>query len=714
MAQKESKFQGLTGAAYEDDSILASAQICGNWFVRPLPQYTDEPIMHVHLQSPGLTFLGNAPVASNNRGSFTLTNGQCVTVFGQNIYFVDQNNVFKFIGKMWGSQLTDIVPNNNLVSMKDNGQVVLVVDGSIDGWTFNIDGSNFARINVGANTIVCDFATLVTGGTGYSTNDLLTVIPNADGGGTQITVLSVDTSGVILTYEVSTQGSYTIENPNPFGVTGGTGTGASFFLDYILSQLQLGWQGSPRVAFLDSFFVCSVPGSNQLYVSGSNATTFDPLEFAAKTGVSADNIVGVVQIQANLWLIGEQSYEIWNSIAAQITTTTPFPFAAVQGASGDYGCCAPASIAQTQNQVFWLMQDAYGNGMVYRGKGLAAERVSTHAIEVDIQSYPNISDAEGYVRQMHGHVWYVLTFPSANNYRGKTWVFDSTTDMWHELFWIDDSGIWWRHRCRTTTEAYGKILGGDWVTNQFYQMSTLVYTDAGQPILRIRRTPHQIDMMANRRVQYANIKINIETGSPTDSSGVPAQPMLSATWNNPTGTLIQDYNYVFDLNAIFTYFSGTANAEVFDDLLVGAATGSATYLLTFDPPVADYSITFNMTMSENTAPFAGNELFAIGRAISGQGYQAMFTSNGTDLFANLVVMGGMTYTVNMGAPVASGYYQMFLSMQGENIFIMVYRTSDNTFLTPIATWDTSEAMAINITDATYRLPGNILIGGVWL
>jgi hypothetical protein len=78
--------------------------------------------------------------------------------------------------------------------------------------------------------------------------------------------------------------------------------------------------------------------------------------------------------------------------------------------------------------LFWLGSDARGKGVVYRSNGYAGQRISTHAVEWQIQQYGDLSDAIGYTYQQDGHAFYVLVFPSANT----TWVYDVATQAWHE------------------------------------------------------------------------------------------------------------------------------------------------------------------------------------------------------------------------------------------------------------------------------------------
>lgn len=68
-------------------------------------------------------------------------------------------------------------------------------------------------------------------GAGYTNGDVLTV---AGGTGTaaQVTVQTVDGGGGILTYITSNIGNYTVIPASPNAVTGGTGAGATFDLEY--------------------------------------------------------------------------------------------------------------------------------------------------------------------------------------------------------------------------------------------------------------------------------------------------------------------------------------------------------------------------------------------------------------------------------------------------------------------------------------------------
>jgi len=84
----------------------------------------------------------------------------------------------------------------------------------------------FTAAKLEANAVV-----IVSGGTGYTVSDLLTVV---GGTFTTVTTLTVDavSAGVITAISITTKGVYTVAPGNPVSVTGGTGTGATFTMTY--------------------------------------------------------------------------------------------------------------------------------------------------------------------------------------------------------------------------------------------------------------------------------------------------------------------------------------------------------------------------------------------------------------------------------------------------------------------------------------------------
>ena len=101
---------------------------------------------------------------------------------------------------------------------------------------FDIEETNMAVNTIAligaANPYQATNATVVAAGSGYLVNDVLTVT-GGTGTATQLTVRSIGGSGEIIGVSVTTPGSYTVLPTNPVSHSGGTGTLATFDLDYL-------------------------------------------------------------------------------------------------------------------------------------------------------------------------------------------------------------------------------------------------------------------------------------------------------------------------------------------------------------------------------------------------------------------------------------------------------------------------------------------------
>jgi len=166
---------------------------------------------------------------------------------------------------------------------------------------------------------------------------------------------------------------------------------------------------------------------------------------------------------------GTNSIEVWFDSGA-----TDFPLQRIQGAFNELGCAAPYSIAKMDNSLFWLGRDRRGQGIVYRANGYAGVRISTHAVEWQIQQYADLSDAIAYTYQQDGHSFYVLIFPSANT----TWVYDAATQAWHERAGFVD-GAFTRHRSNCQMAFNNKIVVGDFENGKIYAFDLDDYSDNG-------------------------------------------------------------------------------------------------------------------------------------------------------------------------------------------------------------------------------------------
>ena len=261
--------------------------------------------------------------------------------------------------------------------------------------------------------------------------------------------------------------------------------------------------GAGTVGYLDGYFVFNEPTTQRIWVTALlDGSAVDPLDFASAEG-SPDGVVAIAIDHREAWIFGTNSVEVWYDAG-----TPDFPLQRIQGAYNEIGCAAAFSVAKLDNALFWLGSDARGTGIVYRAVGYNGQRVSTHAIEWQIQQYGDVSDAIGYTYQQDGHAFYVLTFPSAN----ATWVYDAATAAWHERAgW--SNGAFLRHRSNCQMKFNNNTVVGDYQNGNLYTFDLNVFADNGdtQKWLRSwRALPTGQNNL--KRTAHHTLQLDCETG----------------------------------------------------------------------------------------------------------------------------------------------------------------------------------------------------------
>ena len=261
--------------------------------------------------------------------------------------------------------------------------------------------------------------------------------------------------------------------------------------------------GAGTVGYIDGYFTFNEPDSQKIWVTQLlDGTSVDPLEFASAEG-NPDNVIAVFVDHREVWVFGTNSTEVWYDAGL-----LDFPLTRIQGAFNELGCAAPYSIAKMDNQVYWLGKDARGQGIVYKAAGYIGQRVSTHAIEWQMQEYADLTDAVGYTYQQDGHSFYVLNFPSANT----TWVYDVATGAWHERASLNN-GEFNRHRANNQMFFNSTTVVGDYENGKIYEFDLNVYADDGAP-QKWLRSWRALPTGANnltRTIQHS-MQLDCETG----------------------------------------------------------------------------------------------------------------------------------------------------------------------------------------------------------
>lgn len=285
-----------------------------------------------------------------------------------------------------------------------------------------------------------------------------------------------------------------------------------------------------QVAYTDGYFLATLRGTNSfqtsLLVDGTQWSALD----IASISIFADPIVSMIIAFREPWFFGpKQTAVYYNSGAGDP------PFIPIAGASLENGSGAQAGPVRIDNSIFWVDSDERGSLIARRANGYNPVRISNHAVETAWQSYSKTSDLVSYAYQINGHSFWMIYFPSAD----VTWCYDVSTQMWHKRgFWNGSRSTYGAHRSQCHQQAFGKHLVGDWGSGNIYNLSPTVYTDFGNPIRRLRRSPH---VSTNQTwIYHRSMQLYCESGlGPIppllDGNGQPRAPIINLAWSDDGG-----------------------------------------------------------------------------------------------------------------------------------------------------------------------------------
>lgn len=279
-----------------------------------------------------------------------------------------------------------------------------------------------------------------------------------------------------------------------------------------------GFLSASSVTFVDSRFVVTIPKTGRIQWSGLLNTNFSALAYATAEG-RPDNLVKVIANQRELWLLGEQTAEVWFG-----TGDKDLPFQRMQGAFLTVGCAAKNSAVLFGSLLVWLSKTEAGQGQIVMTQGYQVQRISNHAIESAISNYERIDDAIAYCYQQDGHSFYALTFPTAN----ITWCYDAITQMWHERAWLNTDYKLDRHRSITHCFFNGEHLVGDHSNGIVYRLCPHANTDNGQPMFRQRITPCL--GADGTRIKINSLEIKAQVGQDSNT-----EPLCMLDWSDDCG-----------------------------------------------------------------------------------------------------------------------------------------------------------------------------------
>ena len=252
-------------------------------------------------------------------------------------------------------------------------------------------------------------------------------------------------------------------------------------------------RGARAAAFIDNYIAFVEPVSGRWFISDlADAEAYDSLDFATAEG-APDRLLTLAVDHREVVLFGETSTELWYNAGA-----TGFPFERSPSGFIELGALAVHGHCKADNSIFWLASDY----TVRRLSGSTPQRVSQHGFEERLRGYSTVADCEAYSYTFNGHICAVFRFPTA----GETWVFDITTNEWHERQTYG-SGGW---NISGVSDCYGKLLVQNATTGAIGSLSNTTYTEFGAT--QRAEWTYQNIYGENQRIPHSCLEIVCETG----------------------------------------------------------------------------------------------------------------------------------------------------------------------------------------------------------
>lgn len=274
------------------------------------------------------------------------------------------------------------------------------------------------------------------------------------------------------------------------------------------------------VDFADNYFVFTQDRDGQQFeISEINdATDIDALDFASAEG-SPDKLVGHIALQPGVLMMGTLTGELFINTGA-----ADFPFERSRGSGFSVGLMARGSLKRIDNGCMWIGRDETGAGIVYKLAGGQPQRVSTAAIEEALQASTDLTAAVAYAYQKHGLTFYCVNAPGTS-----TWCYEIASGAWHRRCDLDDAGQFEADRGVCHAFAFGEhLIGGS--DGKVYALDASVYTKAGDPLVVMRRSPHQ-SVPSLKRQTFDAFHLDCETGG----AGQGIAPVVELSWSDDSG-----------------------------------------------------------------------------------------------------------------------------------------------------------------------------------
>ena len=288
----------------------------------------------------------------------------------------------------------------------------------------------------------------------------------------------------------------------------------STFSSTFITVTHTSFLASSSGAFLEGYFLFAAKTSNTVFFIGPFDDVTGEVDFNAfdatdsfRAFTTAGNIVRIFADQKELWIFKEEASEVWRPVA-----NVDLPFSQLDGATTKFGLLTKYSITENDNMIVWVGNDF----KTYVANGYNPTPVSTQPMAFDILNYTDSSDAYMYSWNEGAHklvgIWFLT--------EGVTWVYDFTTQLWHEResqLLASGKKHW---RATSVIRCYDKTLVSDSDDAVIGELDFNTFTEYGtvQTLTRVGQTAHAEGALfsVDRLQILAEAGVGLTTGQGSD------------------------------------------------------------------------------------------------------------------------------------------------------------------------------------------------------
>ena len=275
--------------------------------------------------------------------------------------------------------------------------------------------------------------------------------------------------------------------------------------------------GYRSVAFVAGLFIfaaitdATVPGHYWFWSAINDARTIDDLDYAAAES-EPDELLDVLAIGDNLYLLGQSSGEVW-----QLTGVSTLPFSRISQRQLGRGVIATGCAQAMDNTVLFIGSDR----MVFRMEDVA-KRVSDHGIEERIRAS---TTWRTYQYAYEGHLYFMIRLDT------ETLAFDVSNSTWPELSTYGVGNF--AALCAVTIDGQPKFGMSFTGTGEVHAFGDHGDTDGGAAAFE--RVFHAGFPVSDGARPVDNVVVEVNAGATPLDSGPGADPRLEMRFSRDGG-----------------------------------------------------------------------------------------------------------------------------------------------------------------------------------